>query len=451
MGDLPPATRDRLADLFAAAPAAAGTKAYVLSDVTGLTSRPNVKATVESVANMRVGDVLKFMEYYDSKESVSSVTNQPVLLTKLRTEVAASHARGDSSAAMQRVIDRTVDEAVQSQDALEGNSFFAYGAFRLKIESSKWGELAKSGVLEEKELEFSERGVEVNTVEWKKHTGSREEWMDYSRDLKGNFRTYRRFGLVNQLTAFNDDLDTMQDWEVCRLYINLYFKEYRGRMPKAKCSDTYLLAVRKSGGPLPAALMPPNGAMVHKMTRGGAAGAAGGLKELEAAKEAPWGDELSSLVNAARQYLTELKAMVSSFGGGNPPPREAPAKGAPQPSPRDRSPKGRSGGGPREEAAPAGAPEEEAETGGAGNRKSRRAARWRALREKLGYVSDEKWKEMNEDERAALMAKRVAARKAAAATASETPEATAAGAAADGDPGGSDSSAAAPAGKRQRG
>ena len=265
MNDIPggAAKRDRFADLLAAAPAVGD--AYTLQDIQALSPSPaDVKATIESVANFRVGDVLAFMQYWNGKNATSDVTNQPVLATELRTKVAASHARGDSASELSRVVDKAIADCFDKQDATEGNSFYAYGAFRLRVDSSKWGDLAKTGLLEEKDLEFSERGIDIVTTEWRKHKGTRESWMEYSRDLKRNFRRDRRYGLVNQLTAFNDELDAIGDWETCEVFIELYFKEYGGRMPKAKCSDGYLSAIRKiareQGTPPPAALKAPSGA-----------------------------------------------------------------------------------------------------------------------------------------------------------------------------------------------
>ena len=65
LNDIPggAAKRDRFADLLAAAPAVGD--AYTLQDIQALSPSPaDVKATIESVANFRVGDVLAFMQYW---------------------------------------------------------------------------------------------------------------------------------------------------------------------------------------------------------------------------------------------------------------------------------------------------------------------------------------------------------------------------------------------------
>jgi hypothetical protein len=88
---------------------------------------------------------------------------------------------------------------------------------------------------EEADYLLTEKGFEVATVEWPKHARSRAGWMDYCRKLKAKHRTYKRYGLIDQITAFNDWLDEMcARWALAHAIIHEYFEMYEGYLPVAR-------------------------------------------------------------------------------------------------------------------------------------------------------------------------------------------------------------------------
>ena len=182
---------------------------------------------------------------------------------------------------------------------------FCYALFRLKPDSSKLGVVAKLGKEpEETDYVFTEKGVEVNTVEWRAHIKSRDDWMEYTRELKTTCREFGRYGLVNRITAYNDYLDEIGDWQVCAEYIQKYMKSNKGRLKVVKDTDTYLAALRKiarCGGPPPAALTVPAGGLVAE-TPGPAAEARTWAEALEQQLK----QQMETLRARLEQFLAQL-------------------------------------------------------------------------------------------------------------------------------------------------
>ena len=237
--------RDRFARQLAAAPARAGDKAYTLTDLRLLGADKDVSDSVEAVPGFRLADVRYFMQYWRAHTGAVETSNAPVVEARAAAAATAAAARNDSPAAAAAAVARSVREAHEDADDLEGKSAFCYALFRLKSDSSKIGVVAKSGAEpEENEYVFTEKGVDINTVEWRAHLKSRDAWMEYTRDLKKVCRTHGRAGLISRITEFNDYLDEIGDWNVCAEYIPMYMREFQGRLKVPKDTESYLKALR---------------------------------------------------------------------------------------------------------------------------------------------------------------------------------------------------------------
>ena len=173
----PVAVRDRLVGLLSADPGGGGT-AYDVAFVRGLASLDDVEATVASVPGFRVGDVKRFMQTYRTIVSSPNLDNQAVITSQVIVAMDASAARGDSAAQRATQIEKAVRKAFEEADDAEGKSNYCYALLRLRTDSSKLGKVAAEGTeLEDADHVFTEKGVENTASEWKKHLGSRKEWL----------------------------------------------------------------------------------------------------------------------------------------------------------------------------------------------------------------------------------------------------------------------------------
>ena len=405
----PAGRRTHLINLLCAAPASA-TKAYTVGDFEALTTDKDVHDTFEDVGGMRLGDVRFLCSLWKKRDEVSDVSSQPVLLTTMRARVAAAQGRGDSAARMAAVVDKAVSDAMDTQADIEGKSNFAYALLRLRVDSSKLGVVSRQGVLEEAELEFGEKGVEIATSEWKRHLGSEEEFREYWRDLKDNCREFKRHGLVIRLQEIQDDMESMRDWHIQAEYFRLYMKKFRGRLAKAEDSGLYIQAVRKVGGALPSTAAVPTGA------------AAPGAQSMLRSPALTGGAEpaMASVLAAAQACVEQLTIMMKDLGKevkGRPAAPPAPEP-APEPKESKSAAKRRKAlerkqgaaapeakDGEAEEEAPAEAPAEDKPGG---------MSYWQRLKSKMDFVPTDDWARMTASERGALFRRREEAAKAAA-------------------------------------
>ena len=260
-----PARRNALMALFRAAPAAGHGLRYselVAAYTTG--GIEDAEISLGTVAGMRAHDTRYVVRLYEAAQRMPDTSNAPVMTTRVTTAVAAAIARGDTAAQVAGVITRTVDTAETDAADVEGKSAFCYALFKLKIDSSKLGKVAASGVApEDSEYVFSEKGIEVVTSEWKYHLVSRTMWLEYIRKVKRRARHYSRYGLARRIDEWSDWLDEDDDWSLVKALIEEWFDHYEGLLPQASDSELYLRVRRRHGreNPPPAALKEPTGAL----------------------------------------------------------------------------------------------------------------------------------------------------------------------------------------------
>jgi hypothetical protein len=329
--DLDGTRRTRFADLLAAAPADAAHAAYTLNDFEVLDSLEDVEASLKDVSGFRIADVKLFLQYWKTHSGDMDVSNRPVLATAAMAATSAAIARGDAPGVAAEAVAKALARSRSSQEDIEGNSVFCSAAFKLKIESSKLGKVAALGVdPEEADYVLSEKGFEINTSEYKSHLDSIEEWMEYTRDVKGNCREFDRDGLVLRITGFNDRLYRMRNWRVAREYIMIYFRRKKCRLPVEYDSDIYLEALQKvmgsapsSGGPSPAALTPPAGAAAAPTPRAEEAKMVPGPATVDG-----WGAQLESLQTQFGELMQWIQGSAQSGETDLPPPPLRPASDA---------------------------------------------------------------------------------------------------------------------------
>jgi hypothetical protein len=224
-------SRDRFRDALCAAPLLGS--AYTIDDFERLASVADVATQLEDVEGFRAGDRLYFVQYWREQREAPDESNRPVISSRVEAAVSASVARGDTAVQTAAAATGALDKGMEVFGDIEGKSVMCWGSFRLKLDSSKWGKLAELGSKpEEADYLLTEKGFEVATVEWPKHTRSRPAWMEYSRKLKAKWRTHKRYGLIDQLTGFNDYLEEMCGrWALAHAFIHEYFELHEGYLP----------------------------------------------------------------------------------------------------------------------------------------------------------------------------------------------------------------------------
>ena len=75
--------------------------------------------------------------------------------------------------------------------------------------------------------------------EKKENNGNRPGWLRYSGKVRKQAEKYGRWGISRMITDFNAFLETT-DWNLCHIYILLYFEEYEGKMPIARDNTIYM-------------------------------------------------------------------------------------------------------------------------------------------------------------------------------------------------------------------
>ena len=236
------------ADNLARAPAADHAKAYTVQDFRDMVTDEEVKEACSDVAGMRKGDIVHFCRYWKAVHGQPDTDNQPVVASKVQLAVEASVARADSDAQRQAVVAASVTQGFADQDEVEGKSMFCYVLFRVKPDSGKLGLVAKFGSEpEESDYIFTEKGMEVATVEWPKHLTSSGKWRAYLRRCKDNARKYNRFGIVNRIGIIIDFCDEMMgdDWTLHQCFWTAYFEKHNGKLLIAEDSALYTKVFHK--------------------------------------------------------------------------------------------------------------------------------------------------------------------------------------------------------------
>ena len=264
---------------------------------------------------------------YERAQAVPDSTNAPVVTSRLNTAVTAAITRGDTHGQVTTLIAKTVAEAYQDMETVEGKSDFCYALLKLSVDSSKLGKVAAAGSMnEETEFVFSEKGVEIVTSEWRKHLKTRMAWMNYLRKLRDNARKYSRYGLSERISKWWDWIDENEDWTFCQMLVIEYMEKHRGRLAVAEDSELFLRVWRLaySGSlpalnPPPAALHPPQGAIEQPRPAASTTAAPGTIRSA-----------MENTVSRLSQELDQLYEKVQNLLSNQPTPPPPPAPPAPR-------------------------------------------------------------------------------------------------------------------------
>ena len=312
------------------------------------------QAALQAVDGLREHDVRYIIRIYEQAQNTPDTTNAPVLAQRMTTAVAASIARHDTPAQVATVIANTVASAELEAATVEGKSAFCFALFKLKVDSSKLGRVAASGTApEDAEYVFSEKGVEVVTAEWKNHLTSRHAFVKYIRSLVRNARQYGRFGLARRIQEWWDWVDEDEDWGLSKALVTEWMEHYRCQLPVAEDPSLYLRVRRRyeasGGGPPPAALKAPSGALALTATKPTPPARKPSIKSpppsppsppepeppLTPAHQADWSEALNKFSDQVAARLDQMAAELAGRADRRPKPKQAPPA-EPRPKPEAR-------------------------------------------------------------------------------------------------------------------
>ena len=178
-----------------------------------------------------------FMAHWKRKYSTTAAAQLPIMPAHIVDEVNASHMRGDTRVQLSSAVAKAVDTGFAKCRTLEPVSDLMVALWTYPVGSGLVGKVALEGgkVDQSGHEEDGKGGVRRVGLEYEKekHIVSRMAWLEYSAEVRASSEEYERWGIPFAIMEFNFLLERY-DWNLCRAYIILYFKKYKGKMPIAR-------------------------------------------------------------------------------------------------------------------------------------------------------------------------------------------------------------------------